>query len=1583
GRTTADMVGVHERGDDGLRSTGESDLTAHRRLLEELGGTYREVVGADVAAALVQAARAEHATQLVLGASHRSRWIELTRGSVVTAVVREAGRAFDVHVISSGEQTGEPLLPHVRRRLSPLTRRRRAAALAVGVLGLPLLTLVLEPFRHGLGFTSVALCYLLAVVLVATIGGMVPAGIAALAGFALLIWFFADPVRTFTISRSGDVIALVTFLVVAGVVSALVDLAARRQADAGRARGEAEALAGMAGSLLREGDPLPLLLANVVELFDLDGASVVRAGEVVARVGATGPASLTLPLGNDGQLLVVGEDLAGADRQILGAFADQLALALESRRLQAEAATAAALGQANELRSALLAAVSHDLRTPLGAIGAATETLDGLLAQEPRDGRLRTRVDVIRRAVERMNHLLVDLLDLASIDAGRLSLLPKLVRVDELMQEARETFEEQAAERGVRFETTVASHLPPLHCDRARLLQAMGNLITNALKFTPRGGMVRLRAELDSIEGAVRFTIADTGTGIAAEAQPRVFDRHWHTAQKQRQGSGLGLGIAKGIVEGHGGRIVLVSSSEAGSTFALSLPLAQRMASSAPEDAPSFAQHGGETGALIRAFDWSTTSLGPMSQWPQSLRTSVSTMLRSPYPITLFWGRDLVMLYNDPFKPIHGEKHPATMGASAHQALAEAWEVLGPLVAKVLASGEPVYVENGLVMFARRRGGLKEESYFTWSYNPTIGEDGKIAGLFAIASETTRQVVGDRRLATLRELSLRTAYDRKVQAVFASMDDVLALAGADIPFLLLYVVERDVARLVSSTGLTAGGSAAPLELKLDASSVWPVGRVAESRQEELVESLDARLGPLPGGPWSEPATRALLLHVPMGADAQMTGVLVAGLSPLLPFDEEYQSFLQLLARQISASIASARAYEQETQRAEKLAELDRAKTDFFGNVSHEFRTPLTLILGPVEDALAGPSRTLSGQQLELVRRNALRLYKMVNSLLDFSRVEAGRAEARFVATDLSALTASLASHFRSAAESAGLTLAVDCPPLPEPFFVDPEMWEKIVLNLLSNAVKYTHQGQVDVRLALRDDRVVVSVRDSGVGIAEAELPRVFERFYRVRETQGRSHEGTGIGLALARELVELHGGTLSVTSQLGVGSTFSVTLPRGSAHLPAARIEHSERPRSGAAAAAFVEEARRWSSDTAQIVNELVEPRTGVAETPLLMPSKLLSSRILLVDDNADLRAYVAALLTRVFANVETATHGSEALALARLQPPDLIVSDVTMPIMDGFALVRALRADERTRSVPIILLSARAGDESTVQGLGCGADDYLVKPFSARELMARVRVQLEMSRMRAEVWSERGHVEELRRSVAMRDEFISVSSHELRTPLTALQMQLESLLRLHDTGRLESDQARVAHKLSIALRQVGRLTQLVESLLDASRASLGALELDLSELDLATLARRVVARYESDARAVGSRFQVDATSTRGRWDERRLEQVLRGLLANAIKYAPNTVIELAVGGDAEHAQLSVRDRGLGIPADARARVFDRFERAVSTENYGGFGLGLYMSRKIVEAHGGTVEAAPTEGRGTTILVRLPRLPALSLARNS
>ena len=737
-------------------------------------------------------------------------------------------------------------------------------------------------------------------------------------------------------------------------------------------------------------------------------------------------------------------------------------------------------------------------------------------------------------------------------------------------------------------------------------------------------------------------------------------------------------------------------------------------------------QEGGEMGALLRALDWSKTAVGPVETWPQSLRTVLSILLTSPHPILVWWGKELVQFYNDGYRPILGAtKHPKALGQRGPECWAEIWNVIGPLAEVAMEHGRSTFIRDGLLCMDRN--GYLEETYFTYAYSPIRDESGGMGGVFVACTENTERVLGERRLQTLRELSEALSEQQRAEEVCRKATQVLASNRHDIPFALLYLTEAQgqTARLVGTVGVEEGHPAA--------SGAW--GSVWRTGQPVLLESLPSSLGRLPGGPWPEAASSALVLPLSKLGHERPAGMLVVGLSPRRALDGKYRSFLELVATHIANAITNARAHEEEQRRAEALAELDRAKTDFFSNVSHEFRTPLTLLLGPVEDSLADTEEPLSPRQRErqgVVHRNSLRLLKLVNTLLDFSRIEAGRVQARFRPTDLAQLTEDLASTFRSLLERAGLRLVVDCPPLPEPLYVDTELWEKVVLNLLSNAFKFTFTGEVRVTLAREEEGVRLTVSDTGTGIPAQELPHLFERFRRVQGARGRTYEGSGIGLALVKELVKLHGGTVTVRSTEGQGSTFRVSLPLGSAHLPPEQV-HAAAPlaTSGMGASPFVAEASQWVAEPT--------PEESPGRSEAWSPS---SERILLVDDNTDMRLYVQRLLGAHW-TVEAVASGEAALRAARERPPHLILSDVMMPGMDGFALLRQLRADPETAAVPVILLSARAGEEASIEGLRAGADDYLVKPFSARELVSRVRARLELARAHAEARNARARLHE------------------------------------------------------------------------------------------------------------------------------------------------------------------------------------------------------------------------------------------------
>ncbi|HEX3135655.1 MAG TPA: ATP-binding protein, partial [Planctomycetota bacterium] len=753
---------------------------------------------------------------------------------------------------------------------------------------------------------------------------------------------------------------------------------------------------------------------------------------------------------------------------------------------------------------------------------------------------------------------------------------------------------------------------------------------------------------------------------------------------------------------------------------------------------PDLFTDGGETGALMRAIDWSASPLGPVAQWPKSLRTCVRIILTSRQPMFLWWGPRLINLYNDAYRAIVGGKHPWALKQPASEVWKEIWDEVGPRAETCLRTNRGTYDEALLLIMQRH--GYQEETYYTFSYSPVPSDDGSTGGIICANTDETDRIIDERRMAVLRDLAARTAHATTWEDACHEGAQALGLERKDIPFSLIYLLDEDqkTARLTGVSGMARENVAAVPALRLDGPSYWRVAEALASRELQLVdipEGLD-----LPSGAWPLAPTRAAVIPLLPGGDTGRAGVLVVGLNPYRTFDARYRDFVTLVGSQVAAGIAHAGAYQEERRRAEALAELDRAKTLFFSNVSHEFRTPLTLMLGPMEDSLADRVEPLPPRQRErqeLIHRNGLRLLRLVNDLLDFSRIEAGRVQASYQPLDLAAVTTDLASTFRSAIERAGIHLEVACPPLPQSVHADPDMWEKIVLNLLSNAFKHTFAGTIRIALVPRGHAVELTVADTGIGIPADQLPRLFERFHRVQGARSRTHEGTGIGLALVQELVRLHGGTVEVHSVEGQGSTFTITIPMGSAHLPREQVaDLPRRVTTSQARRAFAEEALRWLPDDPATPDADAEPDPdpGPTLTSLggAVPAGGHGGRVLVADDNADMRFYVQRLLSDRW-QVQVVADGAAALASALSDPPDLILSDVMMPELDGIRLVRALRADERTRYVPVILLFARAGEEAGIEGLEAGADDYLTKPFSAQELLARVTAHLQLKRQRAE----------------------------------------------------------------------------------------------------------------------------------------------------------------------------------------------------------------------------------------------------------
>ena len=751
---------------------------------------------------------------------------------------------------------------------------------------------------------------------------------------------------------------------------------------------------------------------------------------------------------------------------------------------------------------------------------------------------------------------------------------------------------------------------------------------------------------------------------------------------------------------------------------------------------PAKGPAGGEMQARIGAFDWSTTPLGPSTRWPQSLRTAVNILLSSRYAMWMAWGPELTMLYNDAYRPTLGIKHPGSLGLRASDVWAEIWPEIGPRIETVISTGAATY-DEWLLLFLERSG-FPEETYHTFSYSPLADDDGRIAGMLCVVTEETERLIGERRVATLRDVAAALASTNTEVEVLQTLRDQLGRNQKDLPFTLTYLFDRDgTARLRASSGIPSGHPLAPEAIEPENEFPWPLRQTVVHPATRLIDLAGHKeIAALPTGDWDKPVEHAAIVPIKQQGQEQPAGFFIVGTNPYRRYDLAY-GFIDLLAGQIAAALANARAYEAEHRRAEALAEIDRAKTTFFSNVSHEFRTPLTLMLSPVEEMLAAPGQTAERRELlDLVYRNGLRLQKMVNTLLEFTRIEAGRIEAAYEPTELDQFTADLASNFRSVMQKAGLSFRIECEALPERAYVDRDMWEQIVLNLLSNALKFTFEGGVRIALAARGGHALLTVEDTGTGIPESELPHIFERFHRIAGARGRTIEGTGIGLALVHELVKLHGGSIAARSQIYKGTTFTVTIPLGAGHLPQDKIKPSGTlVRSGSGSEGVIQEALRWQPAGGLDGNA---PRPGVAievameaameEDGAVEESATAGERVILADDNADMREYVTRLLQGRY-RIEAVANGEDALRAALARPPDLILSDVMMPGLDGFGLLKELRARPQTRTIPFILLSARAGEESRLEGLGAGADDYLIKPFTARELLARVAAHLSMRR--------------------------------------------------------------------------------------------------------------------------------------------------------------------------------------------------------------------------------------------------------------
>lgn len=961
----------------------------------------------------------------------------------------------------------------------------------------------------------------------------------------------------------------------------------------------------------------------------------------------------------------------------------------------------------------------------------------------------------------------------------------------------------------------------------------------------------------------------------------------------------------------------------------------------------------------VEAFDWAKTPLGAIDGWSRSLASAVTLCLRSPFPMAIYWGRDLTCIYNDAERGVLGELHPRALGMPARELLRDSWEAVGPQLAAVTQRAEATWAEDRPLMFDRR--GKVEVSYFTYAYSAIIDDDGTVGGVLLVSHETTARVLAERRMNAMRHLAVQSLDAATVTDACTQCTRALAPSD-DVLLAVIYLLDDGDERATCAAAAAAADARAALPATVTLRNA--ADELATLFAELATGRTGGRLVPLPlvmptladgrGNP-----EMAFVAPIPSETRDRPVGFLVAGVRNDLVFDQAYVDFLELAAMSAGRSIAAARSREAEQRRLAEIATFDRARSALFGNASHELRTPLALVIGHLEELIADPQLPAPlADGVKVARRSAQRMLRLVDALLDFSRIEAGESIGDVRLLDAGRLTADVVAMFESAARRAGLRLTSDCPPRRTWAHVDPEAWERIVSNLVSNAVRFTSHGEVTVRTWTDGEDLCLTVQDTGVGIAREEQERIFSRFWQSTASRASGRAGSGIGLALVRELVDLHGGTVEVKSRPGRGTRMTVRIPRAAHDGGGADPRGADADGNGRRPAALLAaEAEGWFDSPG--------PRSGASATERHEPATAGRPTdrpgLLVVEDNGDMREYLRRLLAPEF-SIRFAGDEQEAHRLVTADPPSLVIGDVMMPNTDGLRLITRLRSAPGTQSLPIILLSARADAESTQHALDLGADDYIVKPFVASELVARVHATLENARRRTVVAAAQARAEERGRREG-----------ELRTLLNDLRAAQRRVVAAGDAERrrIERDLHDGAQQRLMAVRL--ELGLLEEQLRQESHTAVRQLAPLRREIDEALEELRELAHglyppllasdgLEAALTAVGRRSPIPV-----RVEAHGMMRAPRSIestayfccieaLQNAVKHAgpgARVTIKLAMRGHC--LVFSVEDDGVG---------FD--PRVVRP------GQGLTNLRDRLSGMGGTAEINSSPGAGTSLSGEIP-----------
>ena len=661
----------------------------------------------------------------------------------------------------------------------------------------------------------------------------------------------------------------------------------------------------------------------------------------------------------------------------------------------------------------------------------------------------------------------------------------------------------------------------------------------------------------------------------------------------------------------------------------------------------------------MRRKDWAATPLGDAGRWPQSLRTSVSICLNSRMPVLVWWGRDLLMLYNNAYRQLIGAKHPAALGQPGRECWPEIWHVIGPMLDAVLSRGESTFSED--LMLPLERKGFPEECYFTFSYSPIRDEAGRVGGVFCSVVETTPQVLAARRTRVLRRLAEIASVGRTEADALAMSMETLHEAAADVPWAQYQPLGDD-------------GATPPVSVGLERVEVEALAPMLAGCADRMRRSRDAE--ELPSSAGEGAGSRGWVLAIGKSGSGR-SGLLVLGRSPMLPFDESYRTFFELVAAAFASSLETARAFEEEKRRAESLVELDRAKDEFMAMLGHELRNPLSPMLTALElMQLRAPD--LLERERGILERQVQHLARLVDDLLDVSRIARGKVELKREVVELSSVVAAAVEQVSPMLEERGHYLRLSIHRIGFRVLADPARLAQVFFNLLHNAAKYTDPGGHLTVVARREGaEVALSVRDDGVGIAPDLQPRVFETFFQGRQERDRAKGGLGLGLALVKSLSELHGGRVEVESPgLGTGSTFTVRLP---------------------------------------LAIEATQPEEIFPQPESVRAVSRKGLRILVVDDNVDAAESIAEVLELLGNRVRVAHDGLEALRMAQESVPDLALLDIGLPVIDGYELAQRFRSEHP--SVRLVAVSGYGQDADRAAAFRAGFSRHLVKPVSLQEI--------------------------------------------------------------------------------------------------------------------------------------------------------------------------------------------------------------------------------------------------------------------------